>query len=87
VTIDEHGRHISKDYTGGLRCCYDEIRCKVKEEFANGEERNVLLRYTVTWLDWSNAVLPVKIYIFDVSDRALLEGKSEPACKVCICNK
>jgi len=82
VTIDEHGRRIPEDYTGGLYCCYDETRCKVKEGFSDGEVRKVFLRYTVTWLDWSDAVLPVKIYIFDVTDRALLEGKSEPACKV-----
>jgi len=86
VTVDEHGRRTPEDYTGGLYCCYDETRCKVKEGFAGGEARKVFLRYTVTWLDWSDAVLPVKIYIFDVTDRALLEGKSEPACKVCMCN-
>ncbi|OEL15592.1 hypothetical protein BAE44_0023389 [Dichanthelium oligosanthes] len=82
VTVDEYGRRVDEDYTGGLRCCYDQSRCKVKEGFENGEARKVFLRYTVTWLDWSDAVLPVKIYIFDVSDTALLEGKSEPACKV-----
>jgi len=90
VTIDEDGQRISKDYTGGAGCCYDETRCKVKEGFDNGAARNVFLRYKVMWLDWSGAVLPVKIYIFDASDRALLEGKSEPACKVMTygcCNK
>ncbi|CAL5000870.1 unnamed protein product [Urochloa decumbens] len=34
------------------------------------------------WLDWSDAVLPVKIYILDATDRALLEGESEPACQI-----
>ncbi|KAL6661893.1 hypothetical protein ACP70R_001277 [Stipagrostis hirtigluma subsp. patula] len=81
VTIDEYGRSIGKNYTGGLYCCYDQTQCKVKEGF-NGEARKLFLRYTVTWLDWSNAIVPVKIYIFDVTDAALLEGRSEPACKV-----
>ncbi|XP_062195759.1 uncharacterized protein LOC133898945 [Phragmites australis] len=81
VTVDEYGRDIVKDYTGGLRCCYDQTQCKVREGF-NGEARKLFLRYTVMWLDWSDAVVPVRIYIFDATDRALLEGKSEPACKV-----
>ncbi|CAO2201791.1 unnamed protein product [Urochloa humidicola] len=35
------------------------------------------------WLDWSDAaVVPVRIYILDVTDTALLDGKSEPDCKV-----
>ncbi|CAL5000865.1 unnamed protein product [Urochloa decumbens] len=82
VTMDEYGRRIGEDYIGGLRCCYDQTQCKVKEGFADGEVRKMFLRYTVTWLDWNDAVLPVKIYIFDVTDRALLEGKSEPSCKI-----
>ncbi|CAO2184470.1 unnamed protein product [Urochloa humidicola] len=82
VTVDEYGGHIAKDYTGGLFCCYDDTQCKVKDGFADGVARKVFLRYTVTWLDWSDVVLPVKIYIFDVTDRALLQGKTEPACKI-----
>ncbi|XP_062192399.1 uncharacterized protein LOC133895892 [Phragmites australis] len=81
VTVDEDGGAIEKDYIGGLRCCSDQSQCKVKEGFS-GEARKLFLQYTVKWLDWSDAVVPVKIYIFDVTDRALLEGKSEPACKV-----
>jgi hypothetical protein len=82
VTVDEFGRRIAHDYVGGLYCCYDETRCKVQEGFVDAEPRKVFLRYTVTWLDWSDAVLPVNIYIFDVTDRALLEGKTGTACKV-----
>ncbi|XP_066331023.1 uncharacterized protein [Miscanthus floridulus] len=71
VTVDQHGRGIEDGYAGGLRCCYDETRCAVEEGagFVNGEEaRKVFLRYTVMWQDWSDAaVLPVKIYIFDVA--------------------
>ncbi|RCV32055.1 hypothetical protein SETIT_6G227800v2 [Setaria italica] len=82
LTVDEFGRRIADDYAGGLLCCYDETRCKVEEGFVDVEARKVFLRYTVVWQDWSDAVLPVKIYIFDVTDRALLEGKTETACRV-----
>ncbi|VAI74516.1 unnamed protein product [Triticum turgidum subsp. durum] len=81
VTIDEYGRTISKNYTGGLFCCYDQTQCRVKEGF-NGEVRKLFLQYTVTWLDWTDAVVPVKIYIFDVTDTAMLDGTPEHSCKV-----
>ncbi|KAL5223102.1 hypothetical protein ABZP36_027815 [Zizania latifolia] len=81
MTIDEFGGKLPKDYIGGLYCCYDQTQCQVREGF-NGELRKLFLRYTVTWLDWSDAVVPVKIYIFDVSDTALPDGKSKPACRV-----
>ncbi|CAL4923378.1 unnamed protein product [Urochloa decumbens] len=85
VTVDEDGRRIGKGYAGGLRCCYDQTRCKaVKERLGHVDvmTRKVFLRYTVTWLHWSSKVLPVEIYIFDATDKALLQGKSEPACHV-----
>ncbi|CAM0947216.1 unnamed protein product [Alopecurus aequalis] len=81
VTIDAYGRAISKNYTGGLYCCYDQTQCQVEEGFS-GEVRKLFLQYTVTWLDWTDAVLPVKIYIFDVTDTALLDGNPEIFCKV-----
>jgi hypothetical protein len=71
LMVDELGWRITDDYPGGLFCCYDETRCKVEERFVDVEPRTVFLRYTVVWLDWSDAVLPVNIYIFDVTDRAL----------------
>ncbi|CAO2162575.1 unnamed protein product [Urochloa humidicola] len=83
VTVDEEGRQIAAGYAGGTRCCYDGTRCRVEERFADGEPRILFLRYTVTWLDWSDAaVVPVRIYILDVTDTALLDGKFEPDCKV-----
>ncbi|CAO2184468.1 unnamed protein product [Urochloa humidicola] len=83
VTVDEDGRRIAAGYAGGTRCCYDGMRCRVEERFADGEPRVIFLRYTVMWLDWSDAaVVPVRIYILDVTDTALLDGKSEPDCKV-----
>jgi hypothetical protein len=79
VTVDEHGRGIPGDYAGGLRCCYDQTRCKVEEGLAGGgEARKLFFRYTVVWLDWSDAaaaaVVPVRIYIFDVTHRAMPVG-------------
>ncbi|PWA45627.1 hypothetical protein CTI12_AA515910 [Artemisia annua] len=67
VTIDEYGRPLNPDYEGGLYCCYDGTQCKVK----NGLEsvkRNLYLKYTVKWVDWSDSIVPVKIFIFDVTD-------------------
>jgi len=67
VTIDEYGRPLDPNYAGGLYCCYDETQCKVK----NGLEsvkRNLYLRYTVKWVDWSDAIVPVKIFVLDVTD-------------------
>ncbi|TVU04845.1 hypothetical protein EJB05_47982, partial [Eragrostis curvula] len=89
VTVDEHGRAIEEAYTGGLRCCYDGTRCGSAggghgdgAGAGAGEERKLFFRYTVMWREWSEAIVPVRIYIFDSTDRALLEGKSQPACKV-----
>ncbi|KAL2942230.1 Phosphoenolpyruvate carboxylase 1, partial [Bienertia sinuspersici] len=67
VTIDEYGRHISQDYEGGLWCCYDETQCKVKEAFQHAP-RKLYLRYTIQWFDWDKSLVPVKIYVFDVTD-------------------
>jgi len=68
VTADWRGHAIEPGYAGGLRCCYDGTRCGAAAEGAEGKARTVFLRYTVMWRDWSPAaVLPVRIYIFDVA--------------------
>ncbi|OIW00786.1 hypothetical protein TanjilG_19591 [Lupinus angustifolius] len=67
TTKDESGKPLSPDYIGGLLCCSDSAQCKVKEGF-KGTKRSVYLKYTVKWIDWDNFVVPVKIYIFDVTD-------------------
>ncbi|TVU42287.1 hypothetical protein EJB05_08683, partial [Eragrostis curvula] len=83
VTIDERGRGIQDGYAGGTHCCYDQTRCRLKEGFTGGElMRKLYLRYTVEWVDWSDAVVPVRIYIFDVTDNALAEGGPKPDCKI-----
>lgn len=68
VTKDGLGVTLEDDYIGGLRCCYDQTQCQVKEGY-EGEERNLYVRYTIKWVDWDdNLVIPLKVYIFDVTD-------------------
>ncbi|KAK4436717.1 hypothetical protein Salat_0005600 [Sesamum alatum] len=67
VTVDTHGRPLPPNYNGGLRCCYDGARCRVKEGF-DGVKRSLVLRYTVEYVDWDASIVPVKIYILDVTD-------------------
>ncbi|KAI3727117.1 hypothetical protein L1987_66926 [Smallanthus sonchifolius] len=64
VTEDEYGRPLKPNYVGGLYCCYDGTQCKVKNGLES-VERNL---YTVKWVDWSDSIVPVKIFIFDVTD-------------------
>lgn len=67
VTVDEYDRPLKPGYIGGLECCYDETRCRVKEGFQSAR-RSLYMRYTVKWVDWDNSILPVQIYIFDITD-------------------
>ncbi|KAL8230452.1 hypothetical protein R6Q57_000230 [Mikania cordata] len=67
VTNDEYGRPLNPNYVGGLYCCYDKTQCKVKNGLES-VERNLYLKYTVKWVDWSDSIVPVKIFIFDVTD-------------------
>ncbi|KAL0354920.1 UNVERIFIED_CONTAM: hypothetical protein Sradi_3938900 [Sesamum radiatum] len=67
VTVDEYGRALPPNYTGGWHCCYDSTRCRVKEGF-EGVKRSLFLRYTVKYVDWHASIVPVKIYILDVTD-------------------
>ncbi|XP_071728458.1 uncharacterized protein [Rutidosis leptorrhynchoides] len=67
VTKDEYNQLLKSSYLGGFKCCYDGTQCAVK----NGVEsvnRNVYLKYTVRWVDWSDFVVPVKVFILDVTD-------------------
>lgn len=86
VTKDEYDRPITADYKGGLRCCYDQTQCKVKYGF-DGVKKSLYLKYTVHWVDWDSSIVPVKIYIFDVTDIwKKLNSTGQGAkhiCKVC----
>lgn len=67
ITVDEYGQTLSPDYAGGLRCCYDHTQCRLRHGF-EGASRSLYLKYTVKWVDWDSSIVPVKIYIFDVTD-------------------
>ncbi|XP_077250342.1 uncharacterized protein LOC143889854 [Tasmannia lanceolata] len=86
VTKDEYGRDLAKDYIGGLKCCYDQTQCKVRDGFES-IRRKLYLRYTVKWVDWNDRIVPVKIYILDVTDSRrstddLTKGNARVGCKV-----
>ncbi|CAN1254668.1 hypothetical protein LINPERPRIM_LOCUS8723 [Linum perenne] len=59
---------LPSNYIGGLRCCKDHSQCKLKQGF-QGSRRSLYLRYTMKWVDWDNKILPVQIFIFDVTDK------------------
>ena len=67
VSKDEYGRPLRPDYIGGLGCCYDHTQCRLRDD-SESAKRNLYLRYTVKWIDWDEFIVPVKIYIFDVTD-------------------
>lgn len=77
VTQDEYGRPLRPDYRGGLYCCYDQTQCRLRPGF-QGPRRSLYLRYTVVWFDWDTSILPVDIYILDVTDTwTALDNSSE----------
>lgn len=61
---------MASGYKGGLKCCADERRCRMKEEFQfHDEKRKVYLRYTVKYVGWDpSSIVAVKIYVLDVTD-------------------
>ncbi|MGD7340620.1 hypothetical protein ACQCRO_27315, partial [Ralstonia pseudosolanacearum] len=63
-------------YIGGLYCCRDNSQCRLREGFQN-IKRNLYMRYTVKWVDWVDTLVPVRIYILDVTDT----GESEQTSK------
>ncbi|GAB2289337.1 hypothetical protein Dimus_023642 [Dionaea muscipula] len=69
VTKDQHGRPLRPGYIGGLSCCYDKTQCRLRRDQGLATTRRSLyLRYTVKWVEWDDAILPVNIYILDVTD-------------------
>ncbi|KAM6600301.1 hypothetical protein CsatA_019910 [Cannabis sativa] len=81
VSKDEYGRPLRPDYRGGLLCCYDQTNCKVRKGF-QGVKRSLYLKYTVEWIDWTDSILPVKIYIFDVTDTWNGLNSAKHNCKI-----
>ncbi|KAL6003507.1 hypothetical protein ACLOJK_023738 [Asimina triloba] len=85
VTKDAGGTPLRKGYNGGLLCCYDQTQCKVREGVEN-VRRKLYLRYTVKWVEWDDSILPVQIYVLDVTDNRLSSksnrGNSVMGCQV-----
>ncbi|CAM6095215.1 unnamed protein product [Calypogeia fissa] len=67
-TPGKHGEPIPEDYEGGLECCFDETHCALQEGF-EGPKRTLYMEYFVKWVEMSEEVVPVKVYIFDVTDK------------------
>ncbi|KAL3529033.1 hypothetical protein ACH5RR_008355 [Cinchona calisaya] len=66
VTRDEEGNALGPDYVGGMRCCFDGTKCRIKEGFKS-VKRSLFMKYTVKYVDWDNSILPAKIYVLDVT--------------------
>ncbi|XP_042500275.1 uncharacterized protein LOC122078376 [Macadamia integrifolia] len=82
ITRDKAGWPLRPGYTGGLACCYDQVQCRMQEGFDN-IKRSLYLRYTVKWVDWENSIVPVNIYIFDVTDTGERPaGSTRNGCQV-----
>ncbi|XP_020247133.1 uncharacterized protein LOC109824914 [Asparagus officinalis] len=82
VTKDESGYPLRKNYIGGLNCCYDKTQCQLREGFGGGEIRKLYLRYSVKWTQWNESIIPVKIYILDVTDTGRIPGGASSSCKI-----
>jgi len=83
ITKDEDGKPSSPYYKGGLDCCPDNSHCRLEKGF-KGPKRSLYLRYTVKWINWDNHVVPLKIYILDVTDILNVSKGMSPkhTCKV-----
>eukprot|EP00252_Welwitschia_mirabilis_P020107 TRINITY_DN484_c0_g1_i3.p1 TRINITY_DN484_c0_g1~~TRINITY_DN484_c0_g1_i3.p1 ORF type:complete len:416 (+),score=68.16 TRINITY_DN484_c0_g1_i3:301-1548(+) len=76
---------VKPDYVGGLFCCIDGSQCQLKEGF-QAEKRTYYLKYTVSWMDWTEAIIPTRIYILDVTDTGDASSQTDnntfTGCKV-----
>ncbi|XP_027907648.1 uncharacterized protein LOC114166968 [Vigna unguiculata] len=74
VTKDIHNQKLTPtNYKGGLFCCQDNVQCKLREDF-QGPRRKVSLRYNISWVDWNEYQVPVKVYILDSTDKVRSNG-------------
>jgi hypothetical protein len=55
VTQDANGKPLGSDYGGGLQCCPDGTKCRLKKGF-QGSKRILYLRYTVKWVNWDSFI-------------------------------
>ncbi|CAK9163220.1 unnamed protein product [Ilex paraguariensis] len=75
ATTDDNGRPLRPDYVGGMTCCHHDKQCRLREGF-EGAKRSLYLRYTVKWVDWDNSIVPVNIYVLDVTDKWKRSGET-----------
>ncbi|XP_045805131.1 uncharacterized protein LOC123898264 [Trifolium pratense] len=61
------GKPLTPSYKGGLGCCPDNAQCRMKKGFW-GPKNTLYLKYTIKWVNWDEFVIPVKIYLLDVTD-------------------
>ncbi|KAJ7563034.1 hypothetical protein O6H91_03G094000 [Diphasiastrum complanatum] len=66
VTATKNGKPL-KNYQGGLRCCTDGSQCSLSQGIPAARKK-LFLQYTVEWVEWDESVVPLKVYIFDVTD-------------------
>ncbi|CAK7336864.1 unnamed protein product [Dovyalis caffra] len=59
VTIDEDGNPIRPEYKG------DTVQSQTG---FSGGRRSFYLRYMVKWVDWDSSIIPVKVFVLDVTD-------------------
>lgn len=68
VTMRQDGTPLPKGYLGGLACCYDGARCRLRNGHEMINSRGLYLKYTVKWVEWDVGIVPLRIYILDVTD-------------------
>lgn len=83
VTIDGYGRPLPPNYEGGIYCCHDQTVCPLREGFqaSQAPRRELFLEFFVTYLDYSEAIVPVKVYLLDVTDKRT-SWEENPSCGV-----
>ncbi|KAI4297334.1 hypothetical protein L6164_037228 [Bauhinia variegata] len=74
--MNADGQPLPPGYKGGLQCCTDNAQCRLKEGY-KGYNRTVYFKYTVEWIDMpDNSIIPIKIYISDVTDTVKILNSS-----------
>eukprot|EP00271_Cylindrocystis_brebissonii_P017077 TRINITY_DN4290_c0_g1_i1.p1 TRINITY_DN4290_c0_g1~~TRINITY_DN4290_c0_g1_i1.p1 ORF type:complete len:516 (+),score=84.10 TRINITY_DN4290_c0_g1_i1:240-1787(+) len=67
ATKTETGDALPEGYIGGLRCCYEGVKCQMKEGF-KAPKRTIHLKYTIKYSLFDACVVPVRIFFLDVTD-------------------
>lgn len=82
VTKTEGGDPIPEGYIGGLLCCYEGLRCALKPS-AKEELRSYYLQYTISYVPFTPCVIPLRIYVLDVTNNGKSPSESDlNSCQV-----